>query len=101
MQMSATGRWNATAKTPMGEQRSTFELKQNGTQITGMMTSPDSAQIYEGSAKGNELSWKVDIKTPLSLKIKVTATIDADTMKGKAKAGMFPASEFTAQRSQG
>jgi hypothetical protein len=98
--MSATGSWNATVKTPMGEQQSTFELEQSGSQITGMMTAPDSAPIYDGSANGSKLSWRVDIKTPMALKIKVTATIDADTMTGKAKAGIFPASEFTAERSK-
>ncbi len=96
--MSAAGTWQITAQTPMGEQQSTVELAESGSELTGRMTAPEESVIYEGSANGDELSWRVDISKPMSLKLHVTATVDGDSMSGKIKAGMFPAAPFTAQR---
>jgi hypothetical protein len=96
--MSATGTWQITAKTPMGEQQSTVELSESGSTLDGRMTAPEESPIYDGSVNGDELSWRVDITKPMALKLHVTATIDGDAMKGQIKAGIFPAAPFTAQR---
>jgi hypothetical protein len=97
--MSADGTWQITAQTPMGEQQSTIELSESDGQLSGRMTAPEESAIYDGSASGDEVSWRVDITKPMSLKLHVTATIAGDSMSGKIKAGIFPAAPFTAQRS--
>jgi hypothetical protein len=96
--MSADGTWQITAQTPMGEQQSTVELAESDGQLSGRMTAPEESAVYEGSANGDELSWRVDITKPMALKLHVTATIEGDSMSGKIKAGIFPAAPFTAQR---
>jgi hypothetical protein len=96
--MSADGTWQITAQTPMGEQQSTVELSESAGALTGRMTAPEEAAIYDGSINGGEASWRVDITKPMSLKLHVSATIDGDSMSGKINAGIFPAAPFTAQR---
>jgi hypothetical protein len=97
--MSVDGTWQITAQTPMGEQQSTVELTQEGDKLTGRMTAPEESAIYAGSVSGDELTWRVDITKPMSLKLHVTATLDGESMSGKIKAGMlFPAAPFKAAR---
>jgi hypothetical protein len=63
------------------------------------MTAPEVSDIYDGAVNGDEVSWRVNISKPMSLKLQVSGTIDGDTMSGKIKAGMmFPAASFTAAR---
>ncbi|HEX2702189.1 MAG TPA: hypothetical protein VHM72_02010 [Solirubrobacteraceae bacterium] len=96
--MSVDGTWQITAQTPIGEQQSTVELSESNGALTGRMTAPEDAAIYDGSVNGDEASWRVDITKPMSLKLHVSATIEGDAMSGKIKAGIFPAAPFTAQR---
>jgi hypothetical protein len=96
--MSADGKWHFTAKTPLGEQETTFEFVVNGATLTGEMTAPESIEIYGGSANGDDVAWKVDVTKPLPMKVSFTGTIDGDTMSGKAKGGLFPAFGFTGTR---
>jgi hypothetical protein len=96
--VSVDGTWQITAQTPMGEQQSTIELAESAGALTGRMTAPEDSAVYDGSANGDEVSWRVDITKPMALKLHVTATVDGDSMSGKIKAGIFPAAPFTAQR---
>jgi hypothetical protein len=97
--MSADGTWQITAQTPMGEQQSTVELSESDGKLSGRMTAPEVSDIYDGAVNGDEVSWRVNISKPMSLKLQVSGTIDGDTMSGKIKAGMmFPAASFTAAR---
>ena len=97
--MSVDGTWQITAQTPIGEQQSTVELTESDGKLEGKMTAPEVAPIYDGSVKGDAVSWHVDITKPMSLKLHVSGTLDGDTISGKIKAGiMFPSASFTATR---
>lgn len=90
--MSATGNWNLTIKTPMGEQKMQAQLVADGETLTGTLqdaTQP-AAPIKEGSIKGNQLVWKFDAKKPFPMTLTFTLQLEGDTLTGTGKAGMFP-----------
>jgi hypothetical protein len=96
--MSADGKWHFSAKTPLGEQETTFEFVVNGTTLNGKMTEPESIEIYDGSADGDNVAWKANVTKPLPMKVSFEGTINGDTMTGKAKGGLFPAFPFAGAR---
>jgi len=97
--MSADGTWKLTMQTPIGERKSTLEVKTAGGTLTGKLTGEEgnSTNVYEGKADGNNLSWKADIKSPMPLTLQFTAAVDGDRISGSVSAavGSWP---FTGTR---
>jgi hypothetical protein len=77
----------------------TFEFTEAGAELNGHLTAPEAKDVYEGSVNGEELARRVDISTPMPLKLKFEGQVEGDSMVGKTKAGLLPASGFTAERS--
>ncbi len=97
--MAADGTWNLTMNTPMGERRTTLELKTEGGQLTGRQSAEgNSTNIYDGTVSGNDIGWKVNIEQPMPLTLEFSATVSGDSMSGSVKLGMFGSSTFTATR---
>jgi hypothetical protein len=97
--MSISGTWNLTIDTPMGKQESVVQLNEADGALTGTATGAgETVEIFDGSVDGNTATWKVKITKPLSLTVTLTATFTDDELSGKAKAGMFPASNVTGVR---
>jgi hypothetical protein len=98
--MSATGTWQLDIKQPVGNSHAVVELTEDNGTLTGTATIDDNdpAPLYEGTADGNDLSWRVDITKPFKLKILFTVVRDGDTLTGKGKAGRWPASKVTGKR---
>lgn len=97
--MSVDGKWNVVTKTPMGDQSSALELRSDGEVLTGnILSQAGTAAIYDGSVKGNELAWKVDITQPMKMTLVFTATVDAESIVGKTKVGMFGTMTFSGTR---
>ncbi len=97
--MSIDGTWQITIQTPMGAQQSKLEAATDGAALSGTFAAEGEIQsIYEGSIDGDTATWKVDVTKPFPLNITFTGTIAGDEMTGDAKAGMFPASPFIAER---
>lgn len=96
--MSAVGTWKVVVTTPVGDQKYTFEFSEDDGALVGSLTEPESASLYEVSAEGDELSWKVKITKPMPLKVKFKGTVDRDSMSGRAQAGIFPPAGFTGTR---
>jgi hypothetical protein len=96
--MSVDGTWEITVNTPMGAQASTVELATDGGTLTGKVTAPQPTDLYEGTADGDNVSWKVDITVPMALTVQFQGTVDGDSISGTASAGPFPPSSFTGTR---
>jgi hypothetical protein len=48
-----------------------------------------SLDITDGKVDGNTLTWTMDMKVPMPMKLEGTATVDGDTITGQIKAGAF------------
>ena len=88
------GSWTIKFKTPGGEQQARLVLSTTGNALTGIY---DGAAIKDGQANDNEISFNTELTSPFKMPIAFTASIDGDTMTGKAKAPMMTVS-FTGTR---
>lgn len=97
--MAVDGTWNLTMETPMGERKSTLTLKASGGTLTGSQEAEgQTTDIVEGSANGNELSWKVSISNPMPLTLTFSASVNGNTISGNADTGMFGSFPFEGSR---
>lgn len=97
--MSFAGTWNTTMNTPMGAQNGTLTLTDDGGTLTGKMSGPQGEiEIKDGSANGNDASWKADISSPMAMTLEFSATADGDTMSGSVKLGAFGNATFEGTR---
>src|SRR5215471_3305127 len=87
----ATGKWTAEFDTQIGLQKYTFELKADGSTLTGKATSPRGTQdIKEGKVSGDQVSFveMVDAQGQ-QLRIEYTGKVTGDEMKLTRKVGDF------------
>ena len=64
--MAVDGNWNITMTTPMGERKATLALKNSGGTLTGTQSADGkSAEIFDGTATGDDVAWKVSITNPM------------------------------------
>jgi hypothetical protein len=98
--MSATGNWTATIESPIGKQQINLDLVEDGSAVTGTATASDGdlAEIFNGTATGNELSFKLTVLKPMKMTIQFAITVAGDSFRGTAKPGIFPASTVTGVR---
>ena len=97
--MTADGNWNLVAETPMGERRATLSLKADGRTLTGsQMADGSTAEIFDGTVNGNQLSWKVSISDPMPLTLEFNGTVDGDEVTGSVTLGNFGSSSFSGTR---
>jgi hypothetical protein len=97
--MSFTGNWTITLNAPIGAQ--VFQLAATAADgvLTGTVTNgSDSGEIKNGKVEGDEASWELPIKKPVSVTLSFRALLDGDEMSGTAKIGMFGSAKFTATR---
>jgi hypothetical protein len=94
------GTYAVTVKSPVGEQVSTLELTATGGSLAGTQTTQagECAPIYDLVTDGDTISWKTDIKSPISLTLRFEGILDGDNLRGKVKAGRLPRSPFRAVR---
>lgn len=88
---NATGQWNCVVKSPLGEQQSVLTVNDNGDGTwsgtnAGAMGALD---CNDGKIDGNTITWTMDMKVPMPMKLEGTATVDGDTITGQIKAGAF------------
>ncbi|MEO1170389.1 MAG: hypothetical protein AAFW97_16920 [Pseudomonadota bacterium] len=94
-----TGTWDSTVNSPMGEQKSTMTLNQEGDTVTGVNAgATGSADVQEGKVDGDTFTWKMDITVPMPMTLEGTATVEGDKMAGNIKAGAFGEMPFTATK---
>lgn len=97
--MSADGSWNCTINSPMGAQQATMTLKTDGGSLSGKMEGAQGTQEFDGgTADGDNLTWKIEMTSPMPMTLEVTAAVDGDTISGNVKLGAFGDATFSGTR---
>jgi hypothetical protein len=94
------GKWTAEFETPIGTQKYTFDLKIDGTTLTGKATSPRGTQdIIEGKVNGEDISFveMLDIQGQ-QIRVEYKGKINGDDLKLTRKVGDFGETEAVAKR---
>lgn len=98
--MAVDGDWNITMSTPMGERNATLSLKTSGGTLTGIQAAEgNSAEIFDGTANGDSLAWKVSITNPMPLTLEFTGKVAGNNMTGEMGIGPMGSFPFTGTRS--
>lgn len=88
--MSVAGQYDCVTKSPMGDQKSVLTVNVDGDSWSGSNAGQmGSLDITDGKVDGNTLTWTMDMKVPMPMKLEGTATVDGDTITGQIKAGAF------------
>jgi hypothetical protein len=98
----ATGKWTAEFETQIGQQKYSFDLKADGSNLTGTATSPRGTQeIKEGKINGDEISFveMLNIQDQ-QIRVEYKGKVNGDEMKLTRKVGDFGQSEATAKRAK-
>jgi hypothetical protein len=94
----AQSKWNITINTPMGDKSGVLDLTTEGTTLTGSLSDASHhVEISDGKIEGDTLYWSAKITSPMHMKFKFTATIDADRISGVAR-HLFGKATFTGTR---
>ncbi|SNS23874.1 2-polyprenyl-6-methoxyphenol hydroxylase [Streptosporangium subroseum] len=78
--------WTLKFQTPRGEQLAELVLDMTASALTGSL---NDAPIEGGQISGSEISFSARLTTPFKMKIRCAASIDGDTMTGKAKSTLM------------
>jgi len=94
--MAVDGNWNLTMTTPMGERQATLSLSSSGGTLTGTQGADgNSAEIFDGTVNGDNVSWKVSITSPMPLTLEFTGTVSGDSINGEMGIGPMGSFPFT------
>ncbi len=94
-----SGTWDGTINSPMGEQKVTLTLNQDGDSVSGTAAGAQgAADIADGKIDGDTFTWKQDITVPMPMTLEGTATVGGDEMTGAIKAGAFGEMPFKASK---
>ncbi|PRY40555.1 FAD-dependent oxidoreductase [Umezawaea tangerina] len=91
---SVDGTWTIGFTTPRGERYLDLVLSTTGGALNGTL---DGVSIEDGRVDGAEVAFTSRLTSPFTMKISCAATVEGDTMSGKAKAAMMSLA-FTATR---
>lgn len=96
------GNWVLTTESPMGAQDTDMVVKQEGSQLTGTISSQMGTVDYKGTITGNDVAFGFSFEAQgMSLQIDYKGVVEGDTMQGTAKFGEFGEGNFTAKRKTG
>lgn len=88
--MSVAGSYDCVTKSPMGDQKSVFTVNVDGDSFTGSNAGAmGSLDVQNGKVDGNTLTWTMDMKVPMPMTLKCTATVDGDSFSGTIDTGAF------------
>jgi cytochrome P450 len=91
--------WRMTLETPMGPQEMTLYLVREADGFTGRIDSPmGSEAVKNGKIAANALSWTMDVKKPMPIKLSFEVQVQGASMTGHAKLGMFGKANLQGQR---
>jgi hypothetical protein len=97
--MAVDGNWNITMSTPLGERPSTLSFKTSGGTLTGTQGAEgNTAEIFDGKANGDDVSWKVSITNPMPLTLDFTGKISGDSISGEIGIGPMGSFPFSGTR---
>jgi hypothetical protein len=97
--MAVDGNWNIVMSTPMGERNATLTLKNAGGTLTGTQAAEGtSTDIFDGTASGDDLAWKVSITNPMPLTLAFTGKVSGDSISGEMGIGPMGSFPFKGTR---
>jgi hypothetical protein len=98
--MSADGTWKVSMLTPIGERKLTVDLKTVDSALAGKFIADDgtSADIVDGTASGDSISFKAPITQPIPLTLEVSGSVAGDTISGTVSASGVGRWPFTGTR---
>jgi hypothetical protein len=97
--MAVDGNWNITMTTPMGDRNETLSLKSAGGVLTGTLGADgNSTEIFDGTANGDDVAWKVSITNPMPLTLAFTGKVSGDSISGEMGIGPMGSFPFTGTR---
>jgi hypothetical protein len=85
--------------TPMGDRNATLTLKNSSGTLTGTQGAEgNSADIFDGTASGDDVAWKVSITNPMPLTLEFTGTVSGDAISGEMGIGPMGSFPFKGTR---
>src|ERR1700682_431193 len=100
-EMAVDGNWNIVMTTPMGERKATLTLKNSGGTLTGTQGADgNSGDIFDGTANGDDVAWKISITNPMPLTLAFTGKVTGDSIAGEMGIGPMGSFPFTATRAE-
>jgi len=97
--MAVDGNWNITMSTPMGDRNATLSLKSARGALTGTQAAEgNSTDIFDGTANGDDVAWKVSITNPMPLTLAFTGKVAGDSISGEMGIGPMGSFPFKGTR---
>ena len=97
--MAVDGNWNIIMSTPMGERKATLTLEELRRHADGhARRRRQFRRIFDGTANGDDVAWKVSITNPMPLTLDFTGKVSGDTMSGEMGIGPMGSFPFTGTR---
>jgi hypothetical protein len=97
--MAVDGNWNITLSTPMGERKTLLSVKAAGGTLSGTQGADgNSTEIFDGTANGDDVAWKISITNPMPLTLAFSGKVSGDSMSGEASIGPMGSFPFTGSR---
>jgi opacity protein-like surface antigen len=97
-----SGTWTASIDTQIGVQNYTYDLKVEGSKVTGTAKSQNGeSKIQDGAIKGDEITFVENMDFDgQAVKIVYTGKIAGDEIKFNRKVGDFASEDFVAKRAK-
>jgi hypothetical protein len=97
--MAVDGNWNLVMTTPMGDRKATLSVTSAGATLTGTQGAEgNSTEIFEGTASGDDVAWKVSITNPMPLTLAFSGKVSGDSISGEMGIGPMGSFPFTGTR---
>ncbi len=97
--MAVDGNWSITMSTPMGDRNATLSLQNSGGTLTGTQGADgNSTAIFDGTANGDDVAWKVSITNPMPLTLEFTGKVSGNTISGEMGIGPMGSFPFSGTR---
>jgi len=76
-----------------------LHLVRDANTCTGRIESPMGSELIKnGQIDGNTLTWTMDVKKPMPIKLKFEAQVEGDSLTGHAKLGVFGTAQLEGRR---
>lgn len=96
---SVAGNWVLTINSPQGSMDTDVTFTQDGTAVTGSMSSPMGETEFKGEVNGSTVKVTFGMVTPGGpIDIVMTGEVTGDDMKGTMDVAGFGAIDFTGKR---
>ena len=96
--MNVLGTWELTLATSMGPQQSRLHITDQDDGFRGRIENPGGDVDVAGTINGDQLKWEVKLTKPMPLTVRFDVTLEGDSLRGRAKLGLFGKAEVTGQR---